>query len=235
MCFNTSSTATCGNITGRADLPTADGIGLGVGRRPVQFNLDNKHTLVAGETRSGKSVTMESAMFAVMFSHTPAEVGLVVIDPNRTFGLRKDGLKASLIGSFTNAAHLLRPVACEAGDIAESLNYVYQEWVRRMRSGSQDAPGIVLVIDELMHMAVIGDRESHNYNEDHLARLSQLASQGLKHNIFLVIGAQDPENRQHLRAADAQPDAALHRPGHRPGRQPHSGRPGRGQRPPADR
>jgi hypothetical protein len=177
----------------RADLPAPNGIGLGVGRRLVQFSLNNKNVLVAGETRSGKSVTMESIMFAVMSSYTPPEAGLVVIDPNRTLGIRKDGLKAITIGAFTNAAHLLRPIAYEAQEIADSINYVYAAWRQRRTNGIQGGPGIVLVIDELMHEAVIGDKETDNYNQEHLAKLAQIASQGLKHNIFLVAGAQDPK------------------------------------------
>jgi len=176
----------------RADLPAPQGIGLGVGRSLVPFSLGSRHTLVAGETRSGKSVTLESIIFAVIQSHSPAEVGLVLVDPNRTFGRRKQGLAARTVGDFTNAAHLLRPVACSYDEIAAAIDFVYAEWKRRMQAGIQDGPGVVLVIDELMSEAVIGDRESGNYRAGHLEKLTQLASQGIKNNIFLVVGAQDP-------------------------------------------
>jgi hypothetical protein len=178
----------------RADLPSPQGIGLGVGRRLVQFSLDDKNTLVAGETRSGKSVTIETMLFAIMASYEPiSEVGLVVIDPNQTLGIRKDGLKARAVGSFTNAAHLLRSLAYSHQEIHEAIDYVYAQWKHRMRNGIQGAPAIVLVIDELMSEAVIGDKEAGHYSEEHLAKLSQIASQGIKHNIFLIVGAQDPK------------------------------------------
>jgi hypothetical protein len=177
----------------RTDLPSPTGIGLGVGHRAVEFCLEAKNTLVAGETRSGKSVTIESILFAIMASHRADEVGLVIIDPNRTMGVRKEGLKAVEVGSFTNAAHLLRPIASTPQQVQEAIDYVYAEWKRRMRRGSQAGPGLVLVIDELMSEAVIGDKESRSQNEEHLAKLSQLASQGIKNNIFLVVGAQDPK------------------------------------------
>ncbi len=176
----------------RADLPSPDGIGLGVGRSLVPFQLNDQNTLVAGETRSGKSITIESILFAIMQSHTPAEVGLVLIDPNQTFGIRKDGLRATEVGRFTNAAHLLRPVAHNYPQIDAAINYVYGQWKHRSQNGIQDAPGIVLVIDELMSEAVIGDRESGSYHAAHLEKLGQIASQGIKNNIFLVVGAQDP-------------------------------------------
>ncbi len=177
----------------RTDLPSPNGIGLGVGRRLVQFRLDNKNTLVAGETRSGKSVTIESILFSIMASHPAGEVGLVIIDPNQTLGIRKDGLKAIEVGRFTNAVHLLRPIAYTYPQAHDAIDYVYAEWKRRMSGGIQDGPGLVLVIDELMSEAVIGDKESRSHNEEHLTKLSQLASQGIKNNVFLVLGAQDPK------------------------------------------
>jgi hypothetical protein len=61
----------------RADLPAPEGIGLGVGRRLVPFSLDSKHTLVAGETRSGKSVTIESIVFALSTRSGPGGCGAV--------------------------------------------------------------------------------------------------------------------------------------------------------------
>lgn len=177
----------------RIDLPSPDGIGLGVGRSLVQFTLDNKNTLVAGETRSGKSVTIESILFALMDSYGRDEMGLVIVDPNQTLGVRKEGLRALTVGTFTNALHLLRPIATSDQQVEAAINYVYEQWKHRMRNGIQDAPAIVLVIDELMSEAVIGDKEARNHNEEHLAKLSQLASQGIKNNIFLIVGAQDPK------------------------------------------
>ncbi len=177
----------------RADLPSPDGIGLGVGRHLVQFRLGDKNTLVAGETRSGKSVTIESIIFALMSSYGCDEAGLVIIDPNQTLGTRKEGLKAVEVGAFTNAVHLLQPIAYSRRQAQQAIDYVYAEWKHRMSNGILDAPGIVLIVDELMSEAVIGDKESNNHNQQVLAKLSQLASQGIKNNIFLVLGAQDPK------------------------------------------
>ncbi|MCP4284425.1 MAG: hypothetical protein GY792_08245, partial [Gammaproteobacteria bacterium] len=134
-----------------------------------------------------------SILFALMGSYAQNEMGLVIVDPNQTMGIRKDGLRAIEVGSLTNAAHLLRPIAYNHRQIEEAINYVYQQWRQRMSNGIQDAPAIVLVIDELISEAVVGDKESGTHNEGHLAKLSQLASQGIKNNIFLIVGAQDPK------------------------------------------
>jgi len=180
----------------RSDLPSPQGIGIGSGRKLVEFTLTGKNVLIGGETRSGKSVAQEAILFALIAQYRPTDIGLVIIDPNRTLGVRKDGLKARRIGSFTNAAHLLRPVACTPQAIEEAINFVYHQWRdHRMPNGtrSEDAPAIVLVIDEMMNEAVIGDKESDNFNQAHLTKISQLASQGIKNNIFVVAGAQDPK------------------------------------------
>ncbi len=179
----------------RSDLPSPEGIGIGSGRKLVEFTLTDKNVLIGGETRSGKSVTEEGLIFALMAQYKPlSELGLVIIDPNRTLGIRKDGLKARQIGSFTNAAHLLRPVAHTSEEIAEAINFVYGQWrYHRMPGGIHDARAIVLVIDEMMNEAVIGDKESDSFNQAHLAKISQVASQGIKNNIFVIAGAQDPK------------------------------------------
>ncbi len=179
----------------RSDLASPQGIGIGTGRQLVEFTLTDKNVLVGGETRSGKSVTVEGLIFSLAAQYQPLrEAGLVIIDPNRTLGIRKKGLKATTIGSFTNAAHLLRPIAYSPQEIDDAINYVYREWrYHRMPNGIQDAPAIVLVIDELMNEAVIGDKESDSFNQDHLTKISQVASQGVKNNIFVIAGAQDPK------------------------------------------
>lgn len=178
----------------RADLPAPDGIGLAAGRQLVRFSLEQaSHTLVAGMTRSGKSVAVESILFALMAAYPRDRLGLVVVDTNRTLGTRKSGLSVTEIGQLTNAAHLLRPVAVTAEAAASAIDFVYRLLLERKAASSQGERGVVLVIDELMDQAVVGDRDSGAYHESHLAKLSQIASLGLKFNLFLVLGAQDPK------------------------------------------
>lgn len=178
----------------RADLPAPDGIGLAAGRHLVRFSLEQaSHTLVAGMTRSGKSVAVESILFALMAAYPRDRLGLVVVDTNRTLGSRKNGLSVTEIGQLTNAAHLLRPVATTAQTAAAAIDFVYRLLLERKASNRQGERGVVLVIDELMDAAVVGDRDSRTYHEGHLAKLAQIASLGLKFNLFLVLGAQDPK------------------------------------------
>lgn len=177
----------------RADLSKPDGIGLGVGRRLVPLRLDS-HIMVGGMTRSGKSVTVETAIFSIMAAYSPEQAGAVLVDPHYTFGIRKLGLETNKIGEFTNAAHLLRPVAHTSEQIGQAIDFVYAEWKYRKANNIQDAPAIILVIDELLDEAVLGEQVGSRYtHEGRLRKLTQLASGGLKNNVFLIIGAQDPK------------------------------------------
>lgn len=144
-------------------------------------------------TRSGKSVTVESILLALMAAYPHDRLGLVVVDTNRTLGSRKNGLSVTEIGQLTHAAHLLRPVATTAQAAAAAIDFVYRLLLERKASSRQGERGVVLVIDELMDAAVVGDRDSRTYHESHLVKLSQIASLGLKFNLFLVLGAQDPK------------------------------------------
>ncbi len=172
----------------RADLLSPDGIGLGVERTPVTFALDKKSALIAGDTLSGKSVTIESILFALMGNYNPDEMGLVIIDPNMSLGNRIEGKRA---GSFTNVAHLLRPVAYSRRQVAEAIDSVYGEWKHRVRNTIQGTQTTVLVIDDLMSEAVIGNEDA--CSQEYLTKLSQLASWGVANNIFLLIGTQYPK------------------------------------------
>ncbi|MCL4296120.1 MAG: hypothetical protein KJ077_10350 [Anaerolineae bacterium] len=178
----------------RADLSRPGGIGLGAGRRVVEFS-PTMHTMVAGMTRSGKSVTIESLIFALMAIFRPNQLRLALVDPHHTFGVRKVGMGVNHIGEFANAAHLYCPIAYTAEQVGWTVEAVYHEWKRRKTNNIQDGPVIVLVIDELLDEAVLGEEISKGkyVYQKRLAMLAQLAGGGAKFNIFLVLGTQDPK------------------------------------------
>lgn len=178
----------------RADLPAPEGIGLGAGRKLVKFTLEGQ-TLVAGMTRSGKSVTVESIIFAIMQAYKPSQVRLAIVDTHHTLGIRKKDLNAYVVGEFTNAEHLWCPLAYNDKDAELTINGVYAEWLRRKGRNIQDAYALVLVIDELLDEAVLGAQASGGkyVYQDRLIKISQLAAFGAKYNIFVVLGAQDPK------------------------------------------
>jgi len=151
------------------------------------------HVLIAGATGAGKSVCLTSLITGIMFTKTPEEMQLVLIDP-----------KMVELVAFEGIPHLRMPVVTDVNEVVDVLTWVSNEMARRYRTFSkagvrnlaaynaalpEDAdgplPNIVVVIDELadLMMTAPGDVERL------LARLAQMARAT---GIHLVISTQRP-------------------------------------------
>ena len=151
------------------------------------------HVLIAGATGSGKSVCLTSLITGIMYTKTPDEAQLVLIDP-----------KMVELVAFDGIPHLRMPVITDVNEVVDVLTWVSNEMARRYRTFSkagvrnlasynaalpEDAdgplPNIVVVIDELadLMMTAPGDVERL------LARLAQMARAT---GIHLVIATQRP-------------------------------------------
>jgi S-DNA-T family DNA segregation ATPase FtsK/SpoIIIE len=151
------------------------------------------HVLIAGATGSGKSVCLTSFITGIMFTKTPDQTQLVLIDP-----------KMVELVAFDGIPHLRMPVITDVNEVVDVLTWVSNEMARRYRTFSkvgvrnlaaynaalpEDAegplPNIVVVIDELadLMMTAPGDVERL------LARLAQMARAT---GIHLVIATQRP-------------------------------------------
>jgi hypothetical protein len=155
----------------RADLPTLAAVGLAEQRRPVTFELDPPHVLVAGTTGSGKSETLKSILIALLTTHEPGSLGLVLVDPHRDYT------------DFTNAAHLLMPIAHEPGDIAAALTWAVDELARRKEADTKDAPTLIVAIDEAD--IALSDRRN-------LEAARIISKQARKFGIHLFVSTQKP-------------------------------------------
>lgn len=151
------------------------------------------HVLIAGATGSGKSVCLTSLITGIMFTKTPDEMQLVLIDP-----------KMVELVAFEGVPHLRMPVITDVNEVVDVLTWVSNEMARRYRTFSKvgvrnleaynaappedsdgPLPNIVVVIDELadLMMTAPGDVERL------LARLAQMARAT---GIHLVIATQRP-------------------------------------------
>ncbi|MYD94506.1 MAG: DNA translocase FtsK [Chloroflexi bacterium] len=151
------------------------------------------HVLIAGATGAGKSVCLTSLITGIMFTRTPDEMQLVLIDP-----------KMVELVAFEGIPHLRMPVVTDVNEVVDVLTWVSNEMARRYRTFSkagvrnlasynasppEDSDGplpyIVVVIDELadLMMTAPGDVERL------LARLAQMARAT---GIHLVISTQRP-------------------------------------------
>ena len=80
------------------------------------------HLLLAGTTGSGKSVSVNAMICSILFTKTPDEVRLIMIDP-----------KAIEFSSYENIPHLLLPIIIDAAKANFALKWVVNEMERRYR------------------------------------------------------------------------------------------------------
>jgi DNA segregation ATPase FtsK/SpoIIIE-like protein len=167
------------------------------------------HLLVAGATGAGKTVCVKSLLASLLYTRTPEELQLMLIDP-----------KMVELSIFNDIPHLITPVVTDAKKAASALNWLIVEMTERYRlfnhlkvrnieiynqsvengeiemiepegedAESVDAirklPNIVCVIDELADLMMLARAEV----EDAIGRLAQLARAV---GIHLIIATQRP-------------------------------------------
>jgi S-DNA-T family DNA segregation ATPase FtsK/SpoIIIE len=185
--------------------PLRAALGKDVAGMPVVVNLmDMPHLLLAGSTGSGKSCCINTIVTSVLFSATPDQVRMIMIDP-----------KFVELTHFNGIPHLLTPVITDPKKAAAALAWVVREMEQRYklmaRAGSKsiDAynkevdqglgqevdeegrrlfpslPYILVVIDELADLMMVAPAEV----EESIARIAQMARAV---GIHLVVATQRP-------------------------------------------
>ena len=149
------------------------------------------HLLIAGQTGSGKSVSINSIICSLLMTSTPDEVRLILADPKRVE-----------LAGFNNIPHLVVPVVTDHDKILNALYWAVGEMDRRyrlfaratarnieaynaVRSGPDRVPYIVLIIDELADLMMSAPIQV----EKAITRLAQLARAT---GIHLVVATQRP-------------------------------------------
>lgn len=153
------------------------------------------HLLIAGATGSGKSVCVNSLISSILFSKTPEEVKLILIDP-----------KVVELKLYNGVPHLLTEVITEPKKAYQALQYCLSEMERRYslldsmgcreiksfnrkvktnRIATTPLPYIVVIVDEFADlMATTG--------KDLELVLSRLAAMARATGIHLVLATQRP-------------------------------------------
>lgn len=167
------------------------------------------HLLVAGATGAGKTVCIKTILASLLYSKTPDELQLMLIDP-----------KMVELSIFNDIPHLITPVVIDPKKAATSLTWLINEMEERYRlfahlrvrnievynlsvengeiemadgdGGDTESlsiirklPYIVCIIDELADLMMLARAEV----EDAIARLAQLARAV---GIHLIIATQRP-------------------------------------------
>jgi len=108
-----------------AKLPLA--LGKDIGGVPMMVDLARMpHLLIAGTTGSGKSVAMNTMILSLLYSRSPDECRMIMIDP-----------KMLELSVYEGIPHLLTPVVTDPSKAVVALKWTVREMEDRYRAMSQ--------------------------------------------------------------------------------------------------
>lgn len=103
----------------RMEIPIV--LGKDVTGKPVLMDLAKMpHGLIAGSTGSGKSVCINGIVTSILYSASPEDVRLVMVDP-----------KVVELQVYNNVPHMLIPVISDAKKVPGALKWLINEMERR--------------------------------------------------------------------------------------------------------
>ncbi|MFA6608846.1 MAG: DNA translocase FtsK [Candidatus Paceibacterota bacterium] len=101
--------------------PLLMAIGKSIIGKPIFGDLEKMpHLLVAGATRTGKSVTLQNLLISLLYKNSPYDLKLIILDPKRVE-----------FTAYHNLPHLYTPVIKEPKGAIKALNWAIQEMERR--------------------------------------------------------------------------------------------------------
>ena len=169
-------------------LPIA--LGKGSGGDNITIDLTKMpHLLIAGSTGSGKSVCVNAVVSSLIYSRSPDQLRLLLVDPKRVELTQYNGIP-----------HMVTPVIVELDAVAKVFRGIINEMFKRYKlleshsvrniselnkKFSNAMPYLVIVIDELADLMMTSGVEI----ERSICRLAQL---GRATGIHLVIATQRP-------------------------------------------
>ena len=167
-------------------------VGKDIAGTPVVADLEEMpHLLIAGQTKSGKSVMINTLLASLLYRNAPSDIKLILVDP-----------KHVEMAPYEDIPHLLAPVITEPEKCISSLKWAVAEMERRLKTFAEfkqrdiqaynklkkeeGMPYIIIVIDELADLMMVASRDV----EALIARIAQKARAA---GIHLVIATQRPD------------------------------------------
>jgi S-DNA-T family DNA segregation ATPase FtsK/SpoIIIE len=166
-------------------------VGQDISGEPVYADLDSMpHLLIAGQTKSGKSVMVNALLTSLLYTNSPADVKFILVDP-----------KFVEMEPYNDIPHLLTPVINDPEKCVSALKWAVAEMERRYKILKQEKvreihaynekmpnekmPYIVIVIDELADLMQMAARDVE-------ALIVRIAQKARAVGIHLVLATQSP-------------------------------------------
>jgi len=107
----------------KSKSPLTMALGKDIGGEPVVADLAKMpHLLVAGTTGSGKSVAVNAMILSILYTATPKEVRMIMVDP-----------KMLELSIYDGIPHLLSPVVTDMKDASNALRWAVAEMEHRYK------------------------------------------------------------------------------------------------------
>ncbi len=153
------------------------------------------HLLIAGATGSGKSVCVNSIICSILYTRSPDEVRMVLIDP-----------KIVELKLYNDIPHLMTPVITEPKRAFQALQYLlyemerryslldalgvrdiqsYNRKIKKKKLATQPLPYVVVIVDEFADLMATSGKELES-------TLARLAAMSRAVGIHLVLATQRP-------------------------------------------
>ncbi len=171
-------------------------LGRTITGEPVTIDVAKMpHMLIAGTTGSGKSVCINSFICTLIYTRSPQDVRLIMVDP-----------KVVELTVYNNIPHLLTPVITEPKKVVKALAWLCDEMERRYQMISkfgvrnieglnskirnenipaEKMPYIVLIMDEFADLMTTVGKDIENY-------VARLAAKARAAGIHLILATQRP-------------------------------------------
>ncbi len=177
-----------------ASIPVILGKDISGGSQVIDLTR-TPHLLIAGATGSGKSVCVNSLIGSILYSRTPQQVKMIMVDP-----------KIVELKLYNDIPHLLTPVITEPKRAIQALQWCLYEMERRYslldsqgvrdiktfnkrvkdrKLATEPLPYIVVVVDEFADLMVTSGKELEGI-------VARLAAMSRAIGIHLVLATQRP-------------------------------------------
>lgn len=170
-------------------------MGKNIDGTPVYQNIiDMPHALIAGATKSGKSVSINTILVSLLIKNSPEQLKLILVDPKKVE-----------LSFYNDLPHLATPVIDDPLIATEALKWAVDEMERRyellaasrvrniedyqrrrqQKPEMENLPFIVIVVDEFNDLVMQCGVEAN----DAIVRLAQKARAA---GIHLILATQRP-------------------------------------------